>query len=186
MDARELLAMVAVSAAQLERGPAGFERLTREDLLLCLAQADSGPADLLRVKYAGDYSYIRLQQLRVRFLIMLDDNWDQQKLPVPRNKIGKNWRHDMGALVLCEHIDVNVCWTCHGVGQKTATMGRVFGCPAGKGSGRKRPTDSQRARWLDIPKTTFCSTWSQPYRMLQSLAHQWETEACRYLPGSRG
>jgi len=177
MNPAELLVMLTARTNKFERMPTGIPDITQQDLSNALALINHRIASLLlRVKYANQYDYLQKLDIRVWLKVVsmsIENGWQY-----PKDRIGREFYHDMARMALAEAIWPHTCLWCHGTGhivihkrrlrgKKSKRIGQVIMCEACKGTGRKRPTERQRARLMNIPLTTWLRRWASVYRDIQ-------------------
>jgi hypothetical protein len=127
---------------------------------------------LIRVKWLDQTQFI--MDLDRLFWLRICQEWAYKRWPQPLKSPGHEFRRNMGRMALAENIDPQICLDCGGVAQQVMTTGKINNCGPCRGLGRVKPTDSARARFMDMPRDTFRSPWGDIYRDVQSVADQWE------------
>jgi len=184
MNPAELLALLTARNNKFERMPTGIPLITQQDIATALGHIRHRTASLLlRVKYAQQHEF--MQDLDRLIWLKIVDLWMENKWPYPKNKIGKEFRRDMGRMALAETIWPHTCLVCFGRGQivvqkrrlrgrKRRRIGQVVECVNCKGKGARRPNDKLRARMMGMPYTTWLHTWASVYRDVQAMIDQIE------------
>ncbi len=187
MNPGELLSILTAKVASTERMPTGIPLITQDDVNTALGRIQDKTASLfLRVKYAQQWNF--MQALDISMWMRVVDLWSDHNWPYPKDKIGKEFRHQCSRLAIIENIGTNICFKCGGVGQRVVTtddlkssckgnelvIGQVIKCPACRGTGHKPPSDRSRARMLEMPRTRWTEEWSQRYREIQNLVDRVE------------
>lgn len=172
MNPGELLAHVTAKAAPLERSISSFDRLSPEDILHSLGLIQHpGAVLLLRVKFCQQTEY--LQDLDIRFWMAIGDLAQREKWPYPIKLKGRQFYRNCGRMALSEHISPHICLACAG-NSGMILNNKWISCPECSGTGRKRPSESRRARFVGMPFETWRRGWNDRYKRILEIADIWE------------
>ena len=161
-DARELFALLSAKVQRFHLAPGGIPVLTPEDVAHALGMiANDDARAFARVKYCAQLDFADSLALSIRRHMMtrkLDSSW---RIPRP------GFLLDMAYLMLTEAVDPFTCASCFGRAEVRDPQGRVIYCEACNGSGKRAMRDSDRARVMDIPKSSWSDPWGGRYRQTQ-------------------
>ena len=167
MKASELLSLATARSLNWENLPGGIPNLTQQDVMYALACIHhDGAALLLRVKYADQKTY--LPDLDNELHIAIIDLWKAKKWPS-----NDDFLRNLGRMALTEHISPRVCMRCGGW-KHDIENGKVIQCRACRGTGRKKPSDSGRARLMGVTRDIWRRRWADKYYYIQALLDDWE------------
>jgi hypothetical protein len=161
-DSRELFALLSAKVQRFHLAPGGIPALTAEDVAhaLGMIQHDDARA-FARMKYCAQWHFTEGLARAIRMHMMtrkLDDSWR-----IPR--VG--FLLDLAYLMLTEAIDPFTCTWCCGRAAIRDDKGLVIECQACDGSGKRPMRDMDRARMMNIPKSSWSDTWGARYRATQ-------------------
>jgi len=167
VDARELLSLLTVKVQHFSSAPGGIPHITQEDVSHALALIKSPPARLYaRVKYADQKLFASELATELLYYCSHIDGFTTWKVR-PGNL------QSVCALALYEAINPHICPWCHGR-KETVIEARVIVCDGCRGSGRRYLTDSDRAKLVNIPKSTWYDSWIDRYKSVQQVIDKWE------------
>lgn len=142
--------------------PGGIPDLTAEDIAHALGMIASEEARLYaRIKYCAQLEFAEdLARAMRRYILFrkVDDKW---RIPRP------DFLLDMTYLMLAEAVDPHTCSWCQGRAEVKPEQGPVIVCEACKGTGKRAMRDGDRARLMDISKSSWSETWGERYRDVQ-------------------
>lgn len=159
MKLRELLALLTARVQRFHLAPGGIPNLTAEDMAHALGLLRQEEVRLYaRIKYCGQVEYADKLAGRIRVYVMtrkLDSGWRIRR---------PDFLLDMAYLLIAESVDPGVCPTCIGRAEVRPETGPVIICPDCNGSGKRPWHDTDRARAMDLAKSSWCETWSDRYK----------------------
>jgi len=162
-DPRELLSLLTARVQRFQVAPGGIPAITSDDIAHALGMIQHDTARLYaRVKYAGEYKYAEGVALAIRRYILMNKLENHWRIPRP------NFLFDMSCLMLAEAVDAHTCPWCDGRAEVRPESGPVIVCDACKGTGRRAIKDTDRARLLDVSRSSWSDTWGPRYKETQT------------------
>lgn len=161
-DPRELLSLLTAKVQRFQAAPGGIPLVTQEDLAHILGMIHSAEARLLaRVKYALQLDYAESLACAVRRHALMMKDANSWRSPRP------DFLLDLGFMLVAESVDDHRCPWCKGVGELKLENGKVIKCEACGGTTVIKLRESDRAKLLNIPKSSWSERWSKRYRDIQ-------------------
>lgn len=171
-DHLELIALFAAKAIDMKHIPAGYVRVTAQDIAGRIAHCNPGAIALARYKIAGEQD-----KRRVAFYVLVD----QTKRIVARTKDPYLAAYSLSSVGIQEMCDTKTCPWCHGVKyllrfveEKQCNIPED--CQGCKGHGRIMYTDHKRAKLIGVHHEEFKRNWAHHYTQVLTILYGWEDE----------
>jgi hypothetical protein len=153
--------------------PSGIPIISAEDVLHALGRIQlTGPKLLLRVKYMCQSQF--MGDLEHEFDKRIKKEWKQSNWTYPLERDFDRFRACLNKMALLETINPDKCMACGGIGSQTHSTGRIEKCGICYGLGKKKLSDSARARYLGMKQQTYTKTWTDIYDNIYQISQEWE------------
>lgn len=164
--------LLTAKIGSLELGNGGIPEYTQSDIGHALGLIKHPRAILVgRVKYADQkelYPELEYVLWDSAVVLAIANCWK-----VPDHLHGTQFLRRMAKMALAECLDPQHCAQCQGRGELIAENLKIQ-CQSCDGMGHKPKSDRQRAVRMNIARSTWSDTWSEPYRLVQIELDKWE------------
>lgn len=184
-DPRELLCLLTEKIVSLEGYSGGIPEITQDDMSHAMGFVrDPNASLLLGVKYCGRSADIHKLDITLWLAAIgkfpdwvRDSNYTR----------GGEFIRRMCQMAVNEYMDKHLCQTCNGTSpvlkenlKNAFHKDQVF-CETCRDIGRVYPTDDFRAEIMGINPKMWQRSWSDRYRDIQAILHEWEGRAVSEL-----
>lgn len=171
-DHLELISLFAAKAIDMRHIPAGYVRVTAQDIAGRIAHCTEGAIALARYKIAGEQDRRRVAYYALR---------DLAEPIVERMKYPSLAAHLLSSLAIQEMCDTKTCPWCKGTGyllrfveEKQANIPED--CQGCHGKSRIMYTDHKRAKAIAVHHEEFKRNWAHNYAQILTILYGWEDE----------
>lgn len=164
--------LLTAKIGRLEIGNGGIAEFTQADVGHALGLIKHPKAILIgRVKYAVQkelYDQLEYALWDSAVVLAILNKWK-----IPKDLHGTQFLRRMAKMALSECLEPQHCTQCQGRGE-LITENLKIQCESCEGLGHKPKSDRQRADRMNMAKSTWADTWSEPYRLVQIELDKWE------------